>query len=135
MEAIKVNDQIIQQLGEEWIQALLDKDYQHLAEICQPDVRSRLMTPRRIDSFEKVADLTQKVESWFHECSSLKKEQTRVTRIGEKLAINYRLGFIKGEGLYTAEQQVYCSLRDGLIDQVSLLCSGFQSLQTPIEMP
>lgn len=135
MEAIKVNDQIMQQVGEEWIQALLDKDYQHLAAICQPDVRSRLMTPRRMDSFEKVADLTQKVESWFHECSSLKKEQTRVTRIGEKLAINYRLGFIKDEGLYTAEQQVYCSLRDGLIDQISLLCSGFQSDQTPMEMP
>ncbi len=135
MEAIQVNDQIMQQLGEKWIQALLDKDYQHLAEICQPDVRSRLMTPRHIDSFENAADLTQKVESWFHDYSSPKKVQTHVTRIGEKLAINYWLGFIRGEGFFTAEQQVYCSLRDGLIDQISLLCSGFQSLQTPIEMP
>ena len=131
MASLQVNVQTPQQLGEEWIQALIEKDFQRLAEVCHPDVRSRLMTPKRFDSLENASDLTQKVEGWFGECSSIQKEQTRVAMVGEKLAIFYRLRFEKEGAPHTAEQQLYCTLRDGLIDQLSLLCSGFQPVQLP----
>ena len=55
--------------------------------------------------------------------------------VGEKLAIFYRLSFEKDGQPYTTEQQLYCSLRDGLIDQLSLLCSGFQPVQVLVEAP
>jgi TusA-related sulfurtransferase len=82
-----------------------------------------------------VLDLARKVEYWFNDCSSFRKEQTRVALVGEKLAIFYRLDLQRGGEPHSIEQQVYCTLRDGLIDQVSLLCSGFQPAQAPVEAP
>ncbi len=135
MDSFQTLDRTSQQVGEEWIQALMEKNYQHLSEISQPDVHSRLMTPRRIDSYENVSDLIHKVESWFSECSSFQKEQFRISMVGQKLAIFYRLRFQKGGQPHTAEQQIYCTLKSGLIDQISLLCSGFQLDPVPDETP
>ena len=135
MESFQTLDRTSQQVGEEWIQALIEKNYQHLSEISQPDVHSRLMTPRRFDTYDNGSDLIHKVENWFSECSSFQKEQSRVSLVGQKLAIFYRLRFQKEGVPYTAEQQIYCTLKFGLIDQLSLLCSGFQPDQVPEEMP
>jgi hypothetical protein len=93
------------------------------------------MTPKRIDTCANSADLIQKVESWFHECSDIQKDQTRIGRVGEKLVIFYRLSFIKNGEPRTAEQQVYCRLRDGRIDGLSLLGSGFEPTLDRIEAP
>lgn len=135
MAGLQVADQSVQRVGEEWIRAVVEKDFPRLAGICQPDVHSRLMTPGRLDTLENVSDLTRKVEGWFHECHSIQKEQARVAMVGEKLSISYRLRF-EEEGMpYTAEQQLYCSLRDGRIDQLSLLCSGFLPVQALVEAP
>jgi TusA-related sulfurtransferase len=126
MSDMQVDVQSMQKIGKEWIQVLVEKDFQRLARICQPEVHSRLMTPRHYDSFENVTDLITKVEGWFGECSSFQEEQKRIALVGEKLGIFYRLSFEKNGEPYTAEQQVYCFLRDGRIDQLNLLCSGFQ---------
>jgi tRNA 2-thiouridine synthesizing protein A len=130
-----VIDQTSQKVGEEWIQAVLEKDFPRLAEICQPEVRSRLMTPKRVFVFENASDVSHKVEDWFHECSGFQKEQVRIAWVGGKLGIFYRLSFIENGQSYVAEQQLYCSLRDGRIDQLSLLCSGFQPLQDVVNAP
>jgi tRNA 2-thiouridine synthesizing protein A len=135
MDGLLANDQNPQQLGEEWIRALIEKNFRRLAGLCHPDVRSRLMTPKRFDSFENATGLTQKVEEWFGECYSIEKEGACVTMVGKKLAIFYRLRFEENGMPHTAEQQLYCSLRDGRIDQLSLLCSGFQLDQASVEVP
>jgi TusA-related sulfurtransferase len=135
MDGFLANNQNPQQLGEAWIRALIEKDFPRLARLCHPDVSSRLMTPKRMDTLENASDLTQKVENWFGECSSIQQEHTRVGMVGEKLAIFYRLRFEENGAPYTVEQQIFCSLRDGHIDQLSLLCSGFQPVPEPVEAP
>ena len=131
MDNLNVTTQTPLRLGEDWIEALVEKDFQRLAGYCHPNVISRLMTPRRMDTLENAADLSAKVQGWFQECASIQKEQVRVTLVGEKLAIFYRLNFEKEGTQRTAEQQIYCTLRDGLVENLSLLCSGFQPVQTP----
>jgi TusA-related sulfurtransferase len=120
-------------LGDQWIECLVQKDFPGLAHLCKPDVHARLMTPRRIDTLENAADLCQKVESWFGECTLFQKNLVRTARVGEKLAIFYRLTFEEKGQLFLAEQQIYCSLQDGRIHQLSLLCSGFQPVPTPAQ--
>jgi TusA-related sulfurtransferase len=51
------------------------------------------------------------------------------------LAISYRFSVVKEGQPCTIEQQLYCTLRDGLIDQLNLLCSGFQPVQMMGETP
>jgi TusA-related sulfurtransferase len=131
MDGLQANEPGSLQLGEEWIQAVIEKDFQRLVGLCHPDMHGRLMTPRRFDALENAADVAGKIEKWFHECRSIQKEQARVAMVGEKLAIFYRLRTEENGTLYSIEQQIYCSLSDGRIDQLSLLCSGFQLARAP----
>lgn len=135
MTGMLVSEQRVEKIGEEWVRAITEKDFQRIGSICQPAVRSRLMTPRRIDMFETVDDLTRKVAGWFEDSSSFQREQSRFAMVGEKLAIFYHLSLEENGQRYVVEQQLYCTLRDGLVDQLSLLCSGFQPVQEWMTAP
>jgi len=126
MEELVVNKRSVQKLGEDWIEAIVGKDFEGLAKLCQPDVSGSLLLPKRIPAVENMADLTKEVERWFGHYDSIEKEQSRIAMVGEKLAIFYRLRCIENGTADLIEQQIYCSMLDGRIKQLRLLCSGFQ---------
>ncbi len=127
--------QTAEQQGEDWIQAIIDKEFEHLTAICYPDLKSILLLPRRIAHIENAVDLVKEVEDWFGEYDLIQKEQSRVAMVGEKLVIFYRLRCVKSGGAEIIEQQLYCTVRDDRIEQLRLICSGFQpdlvSIATP----
>jgi TusA-related sulfurtransferase len=122
-----------QQVGEEWIRALVEKDIRRFTRFCHPDVHSSLLTPYKYSSLDTALDLFQKVEQWFHEADTMDIEQERVEMVGERLAIFYRLRIEEHRQPFTIEQQLYCTLRDGRVQQLHLLCSGFQPVQPALE--
>ena len=126
MEELMVEVQTPVKLGEEWVEAIIAQDFNRLTMICQPDVISTLMVPKRIFEYDNAFDLSTRIEDWFGEYDSIEKVHTRVALVGAKLGIFYRLSCKGGPASYTIEQQVYCTLRDGRISQLKLLCSGFQ---------
>ncbi len=124
---IKTMDvQTAEQQGKDWIQALIGQDFEHLTAICYPDIRSTLLLPKRIAHLESAIDLSKEVEDWLGEYDLIQLEQSRVAMVGQKLAIFYRLKCVGSGGAYTVEQQLYCAVRDGRIEQLRLICSGFQ---------
>jgi TusA-related sulfurtransferase len=131
-----VDTQTAEQQGEDWIQAIIDQDFEHLTAICHPDIKSTMLLPKRIAHLESATDLAKQVEDWFGEYDLIQKEQSRVAMVGEKLAIFYRLRCKESRGANTIEQQLYCTVRDGRIEQLRLICSGFQpdlvSIATPL---
>ncbi len=135
MEALMVNVKTVQELGEEWIQAILDKDFNHLTTLSYPDVKSILMVPSRIYQLENAIDLTEKVKDWFGDCDPIEKEQVRVAKVGEKLAIFYRYRCWENGVSSTIEQQIYCTVYEGRIQQLRLICSGFQPDQDLADTP
>ncbi len=130
-----IGRQTIEQQGEEWIQAILDKNFEHLAAICHVDINSTLLLPKRIVRLENAADLGKEVEDWFGEYSVIVKEQARVATVGEKLAVFYRLRCTEIGVTKTIEQQLFCTVRDGRIKQLWLICSGFQPDPIPFVAP
>jgi len=135
MEALIVNVLTAQELGDEWIQAILDKDFNHLATISHPDVKSILMVPSRIYQLENAIDLIEKVKDWFGDCDPIEKEQARVAMVGEKLAIFYRFKCWENGMSSTIEQQIYSTIYEGRIQQLRLICSGFQPDQELVDAP
>jgi TusA-related sulfurtransferase len=127
-------DDRLQEIGSTWIQAIVEHDYQQLARLCRTDVRSRLVTPSGVDSGGNVNDLIGSIQGWFGETSHTQVQYARVDQVGQKAAINYRLIFREGGEWFTAEQQVYATLSDGLIARLDLLCSGFQPVPVPVEL-
>ena len=135
MDTLLVDVHTVEQLGEDWIQAIIGKDFGHIMALCHLDVKSTLLLPKRIDQLENSADLTGKVEDWFSEYDFIKKEYSRVAMVGEKLGIFYRFRCMESGGTDMIEQQLYCTIREGRIEQLRLICSGFQPDRASIDAP
>jgi TusA-related sulfurtransferase len=127
----QVNDERWHQVGESWVQALAERDFGRLAPLCQPDVRSRLLTPRAFDTIDSAQALEHKFQQWFGESDLVRIEQTQIQPIGEKLSIFYRLLLRKQGEWFEIEQHISSFLRDDLIGRLDLLCSGFQPVPAP----
>ncbi len=119
----------LQRFGDDWIQALAEKQLDRLEQFCHPEVVSRLLTPRHYFELDNAVDLVAKYHDWFDECTDLQVVETRVDRVGGRLGIFYRFRLRKREDWYVIEQQVYCTLRDGRVERLHLLCSGFQLVE------
>ena len=135
MEQSMVEVKTSEQLGQEWIEAIIHKDFDYLTTLCQPDVSSSLLLPKRFITYDNVDDLTAKVKDWYGEYDSIAEEQARVALVGQKLGIFYRLNCKEIGASFTIEQHVYCTVRDGRIEQLKLICSGFQPDQVLADDP
>lgn len=126
LENVRVEQLRLQQLGEGWIQAVSEGALDRLTQFCQPQVVSQLLTPKRFLTFDNASDLVAKYHDWYDQYTNFQLEQSRVARVGERLGIFYRLRLQNQGDWYRIEQQVYVTLKDGRVEKLHLLCSGFQ---------
>jgi TusA-related sulfurtransferase len=119
-----------QRFGEDWIRAIAEGALERLETFCQPRVNSRLLTPGQFTNLDKAADLVAKYSDWFEGCTDFEVEASRIDRIGKRLGIFYRFLLRDRDDWYRIEQQLFCTLKDGRVQQLHLLCSGFQRVET-----
>src|SRR5689334_11624933 len=110
-----------QQLGDGWIQAITNRTLDRLADFCHPMITGRLLIPPGLVTITNAADLIAEYRGWFGECSDFRVEASRVARVGEKLGIGYRFVLQDHGDWYQIEQQLFCALRDGRVQQLYLL--------------
>jgi hypothetical protein len=125
MEYERVGHSSEQQLGEAWIQAIADRKLDRLAGFCSPRLSSRLLLPSGLATVDGAADLVARYMDWFGSYTTIQVEASRISPIGSKLGIFYRLLLKDGEASERIEQQLYCILKDGYVAQLHLVCSGF----------
>ena len=122
-----------QQLGEDWIRAIAEGAPDRLQAFCQARINSRLLTPGQFTNLDKATDLVAKYQDWFEGCSDFQLEASRIDRIGKRLGIFYRFLLRDHDDWFRIEQQLFCTLKDGRVQQLHLLCSGFQRVETDKE--
>jgi hypothetical protein len=117
-------------VGEAFLAALVAGDFARLEGLLAPEVRLRALTPSHVwGSFGAAARATMR--EWWGKYDRLEFLWTRAESVGTKLHLSYRYLEWTGDQATLCEQQVYCVVEDGLIDDVSLLCAG--SLPLPSE--
>lgn len=126
MENERVERLRLRQLGEAWIRAVTRGALDELGTFCQPDVHSRLLTPNRFVTFDTAVDLVAKFTQWFGACNSFTVEHSRIEMVGERLGIFVRFLLREQGQWFVVEQQLYCTLYEGRIARLEVLCSGFQ---------
>ena len=122
----QVAQPVEQQLAEAWIRSISEGELARLESLCEPRVNSRLLTPGQFTNLDRVADLVAKYKDWFESCTDFHLEASRIDRIGKRLGIFYRFRLRDGGDWYRIEQQLFCNLKGGRVQQLHLLCSGFQ---------
>lgn len=117
-----------QTIGGEFAQALAARDFERIAGLLHAQIDFRALTPRRYweaSSPQQVVD--EILTTWFEE-SDVVEDVLAVTTggVADREHVSYRFAGTNPDGPFVVEQQAYYTQRDGRINWMRVLCSGYR---------
>jgi TusA-related sulfurtransferase len=106
--------------------AIVARHRPSLEALLHPDVRLRALLPSRSVDIAGAGAVAAELVGWFDEVPDVSMLMTTVEPVGDVWHVGYRLGLHGLKAELVTEQHVYLTLRDGAIDGMQLLCSGFR---------
>ena len=115
-------------VGREFAEALSRKDFGRVAELVDPGLDFRGLTPNRTWQSSNAAEFVSDVlEKWFEE-SDVIEEMIGIETgaFADRDQVAYRFRGHNGDGPFVVEQQAYYTTAAGRIDWLRVICSGFR---------
>ena len=115
-------------LGVDFARAFCEKDAARIRELVHPEIDFRGLTPNR---FWEASGPDDVVEIHFANWLEDKDQVEEIVGIeddtvADRERVGYRFTVANPDGRFVVEQQAYLSTRDGQIDWIRLVCSGFR---------
>jgi len=115
-------------LGADFARAFADKDAARIRELLHPEVDFKGLTPSRsweATGQEAVLDIL--FGSWLADKDQVEAlEGVEEDAVADRERVGYRCSVTNPDGRFVFEQQAYLSARDGQIDWMRVVCSGFR---------
>ena len=115
-------------LGADFAAAMAAKDYERAASLLDPDVDFRGLTPNQVweaSSPQQVVD--EILTGWFTESDHVEELfGVESGSVSDREHVAYRFRGHNDDGPFVVEQQAYFTERNGRIDWIRVLCSGFR---------
>jgi hypothetical protein len=109
------------------VAALTDRDFGRLAGTLTPDVRMRALIPPGPIEVRGAEPAAARFASWFGGAKGLELVRSGSDEVSDRLHVFYRLRVKRpGDPWKVIEQHLFCTLDDGRITAVDLVCSGFR---------
>ncbi len=117
-----------QPAGEAFAGAFAAKDADAIVALLHPEIDFRGLTPRRVwDASNPDQVLEVLLGNWLEPSDRvLALERVESDAFADRERVGYRLSVENDEGRFEFEQQAYLSTRDGRIDWMRVVCSGFR---------
>ena len=113
-------------MGAMLVAALTERDFARLARTLAPDVRMRALIPPGPVELSGAEPAAARFASWFGESSGLELVHSGSDEVGDRLHVFYRLRVKRpGDPWKVIEQHLFCTLDEGCITALDLVCSGF----------
>jgi SnoaL-like domain len=115
-------------LGAEFARAFAAKDAGRMRELLHPEVDFAGLTPSRFwEASGPDAVLEVLFANWLDDSDEVRAvEAIEEDSVADRERVGYRFSVTNPDGRFVVEQQAYLSTRDGRIDWVRLVCSGFR---------
>ena len=114
-------------IGAAFAQALAGRDFGALQALLDPEVEFRALTPRRTWEASGDVETVSLFRGWFDEATVIERvEQVDLDSVGDRQHLVYRFSGHDDDAPFVIEQQVYFTERDGRIDWMRMMCSGFR---------
>jgi Sulfurtransferase TusA/SnoaL-like domain len=113
-------------VGEAFLQALVSQDFVTLEALFSPEARFRSLVPNGERFGQTAAEAVGWLKRWFGGADSLEVLQCSVAMMIDRLYLSYRLRVHDEDGWTVIEQQAFCTVKDGKIANMALVCSGFR---------
>jgi hypothetical protein len=119
---------VIETLGEEFAHALAAKDSGRLLDLMHPEIDFRGLTPNRAwEAGDRDEVLSVLLDRWFEDRDEIETlEALESDSVADRQRVGYRFSVRNPDGRHVVEQQAYLSGRDGQIEWMRVLCSGFR---------
>jgi hypothetical protein len=116
------------EIGAEFARALAAKDSSRLLELMHPEIDFRGLTPNRSwEANGRDAVLSVLLGQWFEDSDEIEAlEGLESDAVADRDRVGYRFSVTNPDGRFLVEQQAYLSARDGQIEWMRVLCSGFR---------
>ena len=116
------------EIGAEFARALAAKDSGRLRRLMHPEIDFRGLTPNRSwEANGRDAVLSVLLGQWFEDSDEIEGlEGLESDAFADCDRVGYRFSVTKPDGRFLVEQQAYLSARDGQIEWMRVLCSGFR---------
>ena len=116
----------LREVGEAFLQALANRDFEALRACLQKDVSFRALVPPGIRQASDASGTVNRLRLWFGEADSFEMLRSEIGQVADRLSITYRIRLHDSDGWQVIEQRRYCNVGDdGRITKLDLLCSGF----------
>jgi hypothetical protein len=117
-------------LGTDFARALAAKDSGRLLELMHPEIDFRGLTPNRNwEANDRDAVLSILLGQWFEESDDIEAlEELESDAFSDRQRVGYRFSVTNPDGRHLVEQQAYLAARDGQIEWMRVVCSGFRPL-------
>jgi hypothetical protein len=118
--------------GPAFAQALAVRDFEKLRSLLDREIEFRALTPRRTWEADGDAPTVDLFRRWFDEATAIDHVDCVETHtVGDRQHLVYRFSGHDDGGPFVVEQQIYFTEREGRIDWMRMMCSGFMP-QGPI---
>ena len=113
--------------GPAFAHALAARDFDKLQSLLHTEVEFRALTPRRNWEADGDSPTVDLFRNWFDEATVIEQvEHVGLDAVGDRQHLVYRFSGHDDEAPFVIEQQVYFTERDGRIDWMRMMCSGFR---------
>ena len=122
-------------LGAEFARALAAKDGGRLLELLHPEIDFRGLTPNRNwEANDRDAVVAVLLGQWFEDSDDIEAlEELESDAFADRQRVGYRFSVTNPDGRFLVEQQAYLSARNGQIDWMRVLCSGFRERDPQVQ--
>ena len=116
----------LRSVGETFLQALANRDFEALRACMQPEINFRALVPPGVRRATDASGAVNRLRLWFGDADSFEMLRTETGQVADRLSITYRIRLHDSDGWQVIEQRLYCNVGDdGRIGTLDLLCSGF----------
>jgi hypothetical protein len=107
---------------------LCEKDATRIRELVHPEIDFRGLTPNRFWEASGPDDVVEILFANWLEDDDQVEEIVGIEgdTVADRERVGYRFTVTNPDGRFVVEQQAYLSARDGRIDWIRLVCSGFR---------
>ena len=115
-------------LGADFARALAAKDSAAIRELIHPEIDFRGLTPNRTwEATDRDELISILLGSWFEDDDEIEAlESVESDTVADRERVGYRFSINNPDGRFLVEQQAYLFARDGQIEWMRVLCSGFR---------
>ena len=111
----------------QFVELLAVRDFGRLAETLAQDAQARLLLPRGLEEHVGRDAIVGRIESWFGSASEFDLMSSSAETVGGRHRLSWRFSVVRdGQNREVIEQLVFLTDGPHGIEQMDLLCSGFQ---------